>query len=131
MEVKLPTRPFNPQSLDAEMSAALGATYEGWRSEGDSDVYLIFNDAITPAEVQIAKETYQAHDPSVLTDAQKLENKRDNAVTAISGANFKAVRTSIENATSLAQLKPILLEMLELQYYTALAVRLTNEDIGA
>lgn len=112
--------------LADELIAALGATQ--WSMAVDQGVVKVtlFDDAAAQAETVTAVIT--AHPTKAESSAEKTARRAHDAAAALSVQGFKAIRTDIQNAASLAALRPILLSMLRILYYLAAAQRLSQDD---
>jgi hypothetical protein len=134
MDIPVSQKTINPETLAAEMTAAIGAAWQGW-STGKAwpgVVRLHFADGTAQAAIDAALAVYAAHNPAVLTPAQTLAARRVTAEGDLQAADFAAVLAQINAATSLADAKPILKKLLALTYRLALAQGMTDKtDPGA
>ncbi len=132
MDILVPRKTINAEALAAEMTAAIGPAWQGWSArKADPDHYILYvPDATQQATIDAVLAVYAAHDSGVLTPRQQEEAATLAAYTALQTADYKAVKTAIESATQLSQLKPILLEMLELQWKAAKAAGIVPKVTG-
>lgn len=88
-------------------------------------VYLRSIDANARRELE---SVVAAHNPDLLTAEQNEAARRVGAEAALGQEDFIALRTSIQNAATLAALRPILLAMLRIMYRLAAAQGATPQD---
>lgn len=134
MELLVTRKPINAETLVAEMTAAIGAAWQGWSArKADAEHYALHVPDGTPqATINAALQVYADHDWTALTPAQELAARRIAAQGKLAAADFVAVLNQINAATSLADAKPILKKLLALTYRVALAQGLTDAaDPGA
>lgn len=117
----------NLEALDKRLRSVFGEGVIGLSYDG-TDVTVHLEDE-TP-DAPIASEI-DAHDPDVETEGQTRERLMDLARTELLTSDFKTLRDAINNASTLAALRPILRGMLLVMWRMALAQGLTHEtDVG-
>lgn len=124
---------INFARLDYELRAALPGKLDGISQDKFKNltVHVTAGENADALQPQIAA-VITAHNPSVLTPDQALAARREAAKGDLSAADFAAVLTQINAATSLADAKPILRKLLALTYRLALAQGMTDAtDPGA
>lgn len=134
MDILVPRKTINPETLAAQMTAAIGTAWQGWSArKTDPDHYILHvPDGTAQATIDAALTVYANHDPAVLTPDQQLDARRVTAAGDLQATDFVAVLNQINAATSLADAKPILRKLLALTYRLALAQGMTDAtDPGA
>lgn len=128
MDILVQRKPVNAETLAAEMTAAIGAAWQGWSArKADAKHYALHVPDGTPqATINAALQVYADHDWTAQTPAQQLAARRIAAEGEVSSADFLALWNQINAASSLADAKPILKALLRLQYRVALAAGLTD-----
>lgn len=80
----------NPEALDAELRAALGAALIGI-SAGPNGVLVHLQDDVTAQQVTTAQQLVAAHDPSRLSPRQQAEQERQQQLAALRSAKGAAL----------------------------------------
>lgn len=116
----------NVPALNARLRELLkdriaGISYDGKR------VTIHLLEAAAKADEDTAIAEVAAHDPTVKTEEQTRAVLAEAAKEELLTNDFKTLKQAIENASTLAALKPILLAMLMLMWKLALAQGLTRE----
>lgn len=116
----------NVAALNERLRAVLkekiaGISYDGKR------VTLHLLDAASKDDEAAAVAEVEQHDPTIKTEDQTRAVLAETAKAELLTNDFRALKAAIENASTLAALKPILLAMLLLMWKLALAQGLTRE----
>jgi hypothetical protein len=119
---------INFERLDLELRAALPDQTDGIHNDArNGDLWVVIREGVDPAPLAPQIEAViAAHNPAVKTTAQLLRARRTVASTELSNADFKALWTAIENASSLSAIKPLMKALLTLQFKVAFAAGLTE-----
>ena len=118
---------INVAALDRRLRERLaervyGISYDGTR------VIIHLADAATKDDEAVAAAEVEAHDPTVKTEDQTRAVLIEAAKQDLLTNDFKALKTAIEGASTLAAIRPILLAMLLLMWKITLAQGLTKQD---
>lgn len=116
----------NVPALNARLRERLadriyGISYDGKR------VTLHLADAASRADEDAARAEVEAHDPTIKTEDQTRAVLAETAKAELLTNDFRSLKAAIENANTLAAIRPILLAMLLLMWKLALAQGLTRE----
>ena len=116
----------NVPALNARLRERLAERIAGISFDGKR-VTLHLADAASKADEDAARAEVEAHDPAIKTEDQTRAVLAEAAKAELLTNDFRALKAAIENASTLAALKPILLAMLMLMWKLALAQGLTRE----
>ena len=120
---------INFQALDAELRAALPAQLYGISQDKHANLTVHVVDGLDAQALRSSiAGVIAAHDPAKLSPAQALAARRIAAQGDLAAADFAALLAQINAASTLADAKPILKQLLALTYRLALAQGLTDAD---
>jgi hypothetical protein len=129
-ELEFGPRPgLNFALLDAELRAALPGKLDGisWDKTDRLTVVVTEGEDAAALRPQIAA-VIAVHNPTKRTPEQDQAARRAAALGDVKSADFVALWNAIDNAASLAAVKPLMKAMLLLQCRVALAAGLTDAD---
>jgi hypothetical protein len=122
-ELSLGARPgVNFPVLDAELREALPFMIDGIAWDKRDNLTVIVSEGEDAAALRGAiAEVIAAHDPTQLTPQQAAEIARAEAAQAVAGADLAAKVQAVVGATTLEELRPVLLDALDLLNKMAVA----------
>lgn len=118
---------INFDALDAELKAALPGKLDGisWDKRANLTVIVREGQNTESLRPQIAA-VIAAHNPAVLTAEQQEAAAQQAARTTLSQSDFMAWRTNVQNATTLAAMKVLVLQLGRVVWMLAKANGLTS-----
>ena len=114
MDYRIERRPINPPVLAAEMTAAIGAAWNGYserNSEPDTRT-LHFADGTPDAVIARALKVYTAHDAETLTAEQQAQAQQAAALEQLAQTDFSGMVQAVEGAATLEDVRPLLVDAL-------------------
>jgi hypothetical protein len=129
-DLNMGARPLiNFALLDAELRAALPGKLDGISQDKHAGltVHVVEGEDAAALRPQIAA-VIAVHNPTKRTPEQDRAARRVAALGDVNNADFVALWHAIDNASSLAAVKPLMKAMLLLQFRVALASGLTDAD---
>lgn len=106
----------NFEGLDKELRAALPGKLDGIKNNAkNGDLWVVVTEGQNAESLrpQIAA-VIAAHNPAVLTAEQQVTAAKEAAAAAVASANIAALVQSAVKATTLEELRPILLQAFDL-----------------
>ena len=125
MLLQLALKPLNYESLNEAVYAVGGQYIKYWYTDANF-LYFVLDSATPEEAIMEIEAVYVNHDASINTTRQIKEALRYKLVGEIRLADFQALLDNINAATTLAQVKPLLRQMLLLQYKTAVGADLVE-----
>jgi hypothetical protein len=118
---------INWPALDAELHAALPGKLDGtsFDKRGELVVHVKDSESADALRPQIAA-VLAAHDPAVKTPEQREDEARETTRRALEQADFARWKADVQNAASLAALRPLLLQLGRVVWMLAKAQGLTR-----
>jgi hypothetical protein len=129
-ELEFGPRPgLNFPLLDAELRAALPGKLDGisW-DKADRLTVVVTEGEEAQSLRSVIAAVIAVHNPTKRTPEQDRAARRAAALGDVNNADFVALWNAIDNAASLAAVKPLMKAMLLLQFRVALAAGLTDAD---
>ena len=124
----LAPRQANPELLRQEIAAAFGGRFVDANRTGDGATITAYLKGETVSDAATLLAVVRAHDPAGKAAEQVDGERQAGAINALAVEDFAALRTAIQNAATLAALRPILLALLRLIYRVVRAQGLTRQD---
>lgn len=116
---------INFDQMDAEVRAALPDKVRGLTYADDVLTAQVADDDAEALRPQI-EAVIAAHDPSVKTAAQQEDEARETTRRQLEQADFAKWKADVQNAASLAALRPLLLQLGRVVWMLAKAQGLTR-----